>query len=523
VVWKTDNGGEFKNRLIEGLTKVYGTRKEFSMSYHPQSQGQTERKNRTIIGELCRRVAQWGPQWTKYIPSLELGYNTTPHTSDGFTPHLKMFGREARMPLEVALPSANETKDWSKDAATYVREHQKQLEKVHEVKGKLHEEYMQKMAQVPRGKVQMEPFQPGDQVMRFLHLNSGNKLATKYDGPWEVLKRIDPPGQVGNSYVLSRNEEEIVRPQVDLKKYVAPKFQRPSADEETVDPTPTVETQVQEGHNLRSLEMLLAVSNLITGVRKKQSPVAETPEFHSVVPPAVGTIPFPSNSSPLQIIPASAHDRNDPRGAIPKTKGPVPPATLKAPDQVPSLVRVPPEIPSALELDRHLANLSMREGVLEQTPPDLDNVPEATESNTENRSLSDVFRITGFMPTILRLQTSGIPRPSQTNSNSGPTPSPSLTGPSTSTPKMRPTKTASAPKKGQRPYATTPTQVGILRPRLASAPETTQTSPDTNLALVTNRRTIRQLKRLQSRNNPGVAEQALDELPYARPKRVKQT
>ena len=123
--WQTDNGGEFKNRLIEALTSVYGTRKEFGLAYHPQSQGQTERKNRWIIGELCRRVAQWGPRWTNYIPSLELAYNTTPHTSDGMTPHLKLFGREARTPLDAALPSPMETKDWSKNAAAYVHEHRK--------------------------------------------------------------------------------------------------------------------------------------------------------------------------------------------------------------------------------------------------------------------------------------------------------------------------------------------------------------------------------------------------------------
>ena len=55
TIWASDNGPEFKNRLVEALCKVYNTKKEFSLAYHPQKQGSVERKNRTLIQELAKK------------------------------------------------------------------------------------------------------------------------------------------------------------------------------------------------------------------------------------------------------------------------------------------------------------------------------------------------------------------------------------------------------------------------------------------------------------------------------------
>ena len=143
-----------------------------------------------------------------------------------------------------------------------------------------------------------------------------------------------------------------------------------------------------------------------------------------------------------------------------------------------------------------------------------------TDTDTEQRSLSDVFRMTGFTPTVLRQRASGIPRLSQTNS----TLDPSLTGtrPSTSTPVARPKKTASAPRRNQRQQAAVSTLEDLQRPRISSAPEVGRSSPNMIPAVATNKRTLRELKQLQNYNNNGLTEQSLDELPCKRTKRARQ-
>ena len=42
-------------------------------------------------------------EWDKHLGCLAAAYRATPHESTGLTPNMLMFGREARLPIEVIL------------------------------------------------------------------------------------------------------------------------------------------------------------------------------------------------------------------------------------------------------------------------------------------------------------------------------------------------------------------------------------------------------------------------------------
>ena len=44
----SDRGPQFMSKLIEELTKALGTKRQLSMAYHPQTDGQMERINQEI-------------------------------------------------------------------------------------------------------------------------------------------------------------------------------------------------------------------------------------------------------------------------------------------------------------------------------------------------------------------------------------------------------------------------------------------------------------------------------------------
>ena len=44
----SDRGPQFASKFIEELTKTLGTKRQLSMAYHPQTDGQTERINQEI-------------------------------------------------------------------------------------------------------------------------------------------------------------------------------------------------------------------------------------------------------------------------------------------------------------------------------------------------------------------------------------------------------------------------------------------------------------------------------------------
>ena len=69
----------------------------YSMTYHPQCDGQTEVVN-CCLEQYLRVFASDHPhQWHTYLPWVELNYNTTYHTAIGMTPHQALYGSNPRL------------------------------------------------------------------------------------------------------------------------------------------------------------------------------------------------------------------------------------------------------------------------------------------------------------------------------------------------------------------------------------------------------------------------------------------
>ena len=65
--------------------------------------GQPERINRTLINMLkCLSETEKG-NWKDHLGKLAFAYNATVNKSTGFAPFLLMFGREARLPIDIAF------------------------------------------------------------------------------------------------------------------------------------------------------------------------------------------------------------------------------------------------------------------------------------------------------------------------------------------------------------------------------------------------------------------------------------
>lgn len=83
------------------LCKLMGIVKTRTSPYHPQCDGQVERFNRTLKNELSKRLFTVGGQWDKMLSHIAFSYNTSVHSSTGYSPFFLAHGREARMPTET--------------------------------------------------------------------------------------------------------------------------------------------------------------------------------------------------------------------------------------------------------------------------------------------------------------------------------------------------------------------------------------------------------------------------------------
>ena len=80
---------------MEEFTKVLGTKRQLSMVYHPQKDGQTERINQEIGAFLWHYVNYQQDNWTDWLLVAEFQYNDKKHAATRKTPFKLNFGRHS--------------------------------------------------------------------------------------------------------------------------------------------------------------------------------------------------------------------------------------------------------------------------------------------------------------------------------------------------------------------------------------------------------------------------------------------
>ena len=74
----SDNGGQFVSKFFQAVCKALNIHNAFTTAYHPQTNGQVERFNRTLKSARRRYVAEDQKSWDVYTDALTYGSNTKP-------------------------------------------------------------------------------------------------------------------------------------------------------------------------------------------------------------------------------------------------------------------------------------------------------------------------------------------------------------------------------------------------------------------------------------------------------------
>ena len=85
------------------ICQLMGTHKSRTTAYHPQCDGLVERQNRTLQEMLAAYVADCPHDWDTCVSIAVYAYNTSSHSSTGFSPYEMVFGRMPRTPLQLEL------------------------------------------------------------------------------------------------------------------------------------------------------------------------------------------------------------------------------------------------------------------------------------------------------------------------------------------------------------------------------------------------------------------------------------
>ena len=95
----------FTSTFWSRLHKLIGTKLRMSSAYHPQSDGATERANRTVTQMLRQCIHPNQKDWVTKLPAIEFAINSARSASTGFAPFFLNFGRMPRTMIWDAPPS----------------------------------------------------------------------------------------------------------------------------------------------------------------------------------------------------------------------------------------------------------------------------------------------------------------------------------------------------------------------------------------------------------------------------------
>jgi hypothetical protein len=161
-----------------------GTKLKTSSAYHPQTDGLTERYNRTLEQALRMYVQPNSHSWDKHLAMCEFSINNSHNDSIGCTPFFLNYGFNPRTPVTFDLKNSHEQS--SKDFLINL----KQLEKHALQCLQRSQEYMRTQFNKHH---KFKEFAVGDYVLlKTTHLKfpGPKKFIPRYVGPFQILHKV---------------------------------------------------------------------------------------------------------------------------------------------------------------------------------------------------------------------------------------------------------------------------------------------------------------------------------------------
>ena len=180
----------FTSRFWKELQSTIGTRLNFSTTFHPQTDGRSERLIQVLEDMLRGCVMEFLGSWDRYVPLMEFAYNISFQLSIGMAPHEALYGRKCRTPM--CWTELNEQKVIGPDI---VKDTEEKVQVVWQ-RLKATSDRQKSYADLKRRGIEYEV---GDKVFlkvspwrKILRFGQKGKLSPRFIGSYEILERIGP-------------------------------------------------------------------------------------------------------------------------------------------------------------------------------------------------------------------------------------------------------------------------------------------------------------------------------------------
>ena len=237
----TDRGGEFLSGILRGVYDVLGIKKLNTTSYHPQGNALVERVQGTCTSLLRALTKGDKDTWSELLPYVLFAIRTSYHPVLQDNPFHLMFGRDARLPLDILLGS-NLPRVKANSLNVYKRLLYERMRTAHAYAKKAITETQQKSIKENSKKPRGAPYAVGDRVWLYQHTSprgERRKLRHKWHGPFRIIEIGTNPAVVK----LQGTYSTQISPYVNIK-YLRRCYD--VDDRPTVDPNDLVEGTRQQ-------------------------------------------------------------------------------------------------------------------------------------------------------------------------------------------------------------------------------------------------------------------------------------
>ena len=180
----TDNGPQFDSRVYRDFYSELKIKNLYSSPRYPQSNGQAEASNKTLLLALKKRLHSTKGKWVDELPRVLWAYRTTSRKPTGVSSFTLTYGMEAIIPTKIGMPTIR-TEIPEKENVEAVA---KDLNTTDE----LREAYQQRLANLHNRCVKPRTFLPGELPLRRVFENTANptygKFQSNREEPYTVVR-----------------------------------------------------------------------------------------------------------------------------------------------------------------------------------------------------------------------------------------------------------------------------------------------------------------------------------------------
>ncbi|MCO5570889.1 hypothetical protein L7F22_024618 [Adiantum nelumboides] len=127
-----DQGTHFINDTIEILSKLFSIKQRKSTPYYPKRNGQAESSNKTIKTIMTNVVQEEPHSWDEKLQTALWAYRTAYKVTTRMTPFRILYGIEAVVQLEFAIPTLRMAEKYNMDFSTVLKAILEELQKLDE-------------------------------------------------------------------------------------------------------------------------------------------------------------------------------------------------------------------------------------------------------------------------------------------------------------------------------------------------------------------------------------------------------